>query len=1064
MPSMAWMLAMSTRSEVPDIIEFVTGPQWMDKPNLYPRQATMLKIITLRDDLFTDYDRRVIEEWTTGFRLREGVVADEDTSTMRYEGDWGIPPDIYERIAYLKEHNYRWFRTVLAVIGRRGGKGHLGALLTAYVLWNYLAEPDPRVAFGVDDQKRLSCQVFAGKKGQAQANQWGDIAKFLTSAPCFMPFISKSTSDMLSLYSKADMLRAATTQMDTTMDMAAFEVVPKEASTMAARGPASFAQLYDEGAHMVATGVSRSMAEVWESATPALDQFGEWAWIYSGSSPWAMDGKFYELVQDTLSVDIVTRAPIWPENLVIQLESWDPYKDWELTVNGDFVLCPEREVTLPDGSVVTKPPIYARPLRGALQEYDAKMQRLERANPDTFRVERRSKWAVAMNTYLPEQHVRRMFHPWNGEVLQMQERGRNDIAYVMHGDPGQTGSNFGFAVGHSVPDPHGGPIPHVVFDWIKCWKPQDFPANEMDYIAIEAEIGEVMDRFLPVMVTFDQWQSISMIQRLSVRSRQHYRVADVHERTATGPLNWTTAETFKVALSLDLVHCFAGETRYLTRDGVKSLVETVGTKQMVLTDGAKWVEADIRSFGRQRLYKVTLERHGTVKEIHATAGHRWFVKGKVWERTGRAEKRKITYEDAQEIRYLYAAGGVTYRELAEKFGCSVQNVGYIIANKIHTQPRTTGRQRRARVERATLDLSSGDVLWSMLPPSSGLASVRVDPVGVMAGFVFGDGSNGTSGTQVTLWGAKDEQILPFFSHYNSHPRVTPGGVRGRAIQGLPLFMKHPPDLNESRGYLLGWLAGYFAADGTVSEAGQAILGSVSREDIEVAIAVCHRLGIGVHPLRVKPHNGGFRNPGDGACFYEFQFIGSTLLDRAADFFLIREHRERFLTAAERADGRQQLGWRVVSVEETEREEEVFCATVPGTASFTLEDYILTGNCPYHEMLELECLYLQKKPGDKVDHPDTGPCTTKDVYDAASIVVHSLIGQDVARAYGEQFSALRPGYAMPGLNTPPHMVGPGGAALPSRPGTSQAERDAIAAQFSKFTQQRRAQHRRMGRGR
>src|SRR5262249_45818964 len=37
-------------------------------------------------------------------------------------------------------------------------------------------------------------------------------------------------------------------------------------------------------------------------------------------------------------------------------------------------------------------------------------------------------------------------------------------------------------------------------------------------------------------------------------------------------------------------------------------------------------------------------------------------------------------------------------------------------------------------------------------------------------------------------------------------------------------------------------------------------------------------------------------------------------------------------------------WVVRAVEATDRVEEVFCAVVPGTHSFTLEDNILTGNC------------------------------------------------------------------------------------------------------------------------
>ncbi|HMH92898.1 MAG TPA: hypothetical protein VK586_17660, partial [Streptosporangiaceae bacterium] len=57
--------------------------------------------------------------------------------------------------------------------------------------------------------------------------------------------------------------------------------------------------------------------------------------------------------------------------------------------------------------------------------------------------------------------------------------------------------------------------------------------------------------------------------------------------------------------------CFAGETRFWTRNGLATLAETVGTTQEVLTKsrhgrvggggGGVWREAEIRAFGEQRL-------------------------------------------------------------------------------------------------------------------------------------------------------------------------------------------------------------------------------------------------------------------------------------------------------------------------------------------------------------------------------------------------------------------------------------------------------------------------------
>ena len=108
---------------IPNVIDFVTGERFLNRPNLYPNQGTILKVIFLQDELFTQYDYDVIGEWTTDFKAT---------------GNHGIVPDVLDRIRINKAEGRFWFREVDAVIGRRGGKGFLAALSGAYVLYHYL--------------------------------------------------------------------------------------------------------------------------------------------------------------------------------------------------------------------------------------------------------------------------------------------------------------------------------------------------------------------------------------------------------------------------------------------------------------------------------------------------------------------------------------------------------------------------------------------------------------------------------------------------------------------------------------------------------------------------------------------------------------------------------------------------------------------------------------------------------------------------------------------------------------------------------------------------------------
>ena len=73
-----------------------------------------------------------------------------------------------------------------------------------------------------------------------------------------------------------------------------------------------------------------------------------------------------------------------------------------------------------------------------------------------------------------------------------------------------------------------------------------------------------------------------------------------------------------------------------------------------------------------------------------------------------------------------------------------------------------------------------------------------------------------------------------------------------------------------------------------------------------------------------------------ALMFFLRFLTSTVPN---DFFIIPKHRDRFSGAN---FGR--FRWSVCQVEDAEVSDDVFCAVVPHTHSFVLEDNILTGNC------------------------------------------------------------------------------------------------------------------------
>lgn len=541
-----------TGPQVPDPITFVVGSRWLDRGNLYPRQATLIKLIFLRTDLFTDYDRMVLDEWTSAFAET---------------GNNGVQTDVLKRVEKLRADGYRWFREVLMVMGRRAGKGHLSALAFAYVLWNYLAKGDPQGYYGVDRDKALAMFIFAGKKDQAKANLFGDVYNVVTGGPCFAQYINNALGESISIFAPHDFVRLrkrAERGVNAGKDPATFLIQPKESTLMAGRGPASFAQGYDEMAHVVASGANRSAEDVYGAATPSLDQFGKDAFIVAPSSPWQKTGQFYTNYEQSLELDEETGEPVYPERLMVQLTSWDIYKDWEIAHEID--LFPEDflgDLGEYDSSVEDSIPLpRLRRLKGAIQAYDAPMQRLERANPDTFKVERRSHFATVMDAYLNENKVIQVFQPWLNRLptfgpphLEMQESGLLIYTYKAHADPSKSNCNFGLAVAHAEPDLEGNL--HCVFDFLHHWEPQNWDDGIVDYDEIgEFMVDRIANKFYPDEITFDQFNSVATIQKINkqiLRNPGPKRVT-AYERTATKALNWSRAEVFKTAINMGLVH------------------------------------------------------------------------------------------------------------------------------------------------------------------------------------------------------------------------------------------------------------------------------------------------------------------------------------------------------------------------------------------------------------------------------------------------------------------------------------------------------------------------------
>jgi hypothetical protein len=358
----------------------------------------------------------------------------------------------------------------------------------------------------------------------------------------------------------------------------------------------------------------------------------------------------------------------------------------------------------------------------------------------------------------------------------------------------------------------------------------------------------------------------------------------------------------------DCEFCLGGETEVVTRQGLRPIAElaAAGSAELLVpsldSKGYKgrgmFREVPVRQFGEQELLEITLKRSRRVKTIRATAEHRWLV---MTERPGKPGRQEIKNTSS-------LAPGDRLKQL-----------------------------RRARI-----------------------STTPMMDFAVAQGFVFGDGTKGSEdrwerpATLTVYNNGKDEAMLRFFP---------PGRIRTQAngikvVDGLPRFWKALPPIAESRSFLLSWLAGYFAADGSVSRAGQCVLSSADKESLEFVRNLAAVCGVGYGQVRTRLRKG--INQDEPS---ELHVLNLRRRDLPPWFFLIGEHAKRAAANTREVKLREQdLAWSVVSVERTGLVEPVYCAVVEGEEAFALADDLMTMNCPFSNPAALQDGTNQGCPG------------------------------------------------------------------------------------------------------
>jgi hypothetical protein len=583
--------------------EFAESKDYCNK-SLYPAQTVLLKLIFLEE--MTGLEEDILQSW-----IDSG-------------GEKVISPDIRERRDYLRERGYNHFREIQLVGGRRSSKGLMTGIAMAKTMWACLQLGDPHGVYGIDRGKEIYFSCVAASEAQAKEFQFGDLVSTVETCKAFQPYLVKSLETEFRVATSSDLRQISLAKArgnKIQRDIAKLRGKALAANAGTLRGSATMVVAMDEMAHMIPGESKASAEQVYSAAEPSLAQFGIDGMIFLNSSPYTKVGKFYEayeLGMRPLTPRTMDDEPGDPRMFTFEFPSWALFEGY-MKYKSKYK---QRVRGKEFGKMITVSPDWdpeavdkdGDPLFSFEDKQNILSERInEEKNPETYKVERRGKFAEVVDAYLNPTMVDQMYAgipagtepTLDGSVKKIftpiftnyGQGALNTFKYKFHLDPSSTTAGFGFAIAHIeyFVNPYSGEDEeHVVFDIIKRWDPKAF-GGVIRWGPILQEVITYADIFRPFEITFDQHQSAQPIQDLQEKLNARNISCQVYEKVATNELNWKRWEVLKTSIYQGLVHAPMDEGQWnepTCRDELKFLQQ--------MPTGGKFPKIDKQEIGPVR--------------------------------------------------------------------------------------------------------------------------------------------------------------------------------------------------------------------------------------------------------------------------------------------------------------------------------------------------------------------------------------------------------------------------------------------------------------------------------
>ena len=316
-------------------------------------------------------------------------------------------------------------------------------------------------------------------------------------------------------------------------------------------------------------------------------------------------------------------------------------------------------------------------------------------------------------------------------------------------------------------------------------------------------------------------------------------------------------------------NCLSGDTKILTQEYGSVAIKDVAGQNVHLLDGNRnWVKCPVLYHGKQTTVELEFKGNWESTKIRSTLEHGWV----------KANKHSI------------------------------------ILTKAFTNP-------------------SGKIDIDDLRPSKFIHYYDEYELGIIHGIIYGDGSNNGDDSYKIRVCSHHESITPYLNRFKFS---TPPSSNGDPVYYIPKSftkrnLKQLPN-SFNKDYLLGFLRGWFAADGCVSTQPEAtICGDIEEENWLIKWGPLVGWHVTGSTLLAQVTNFGRRNKGSS----NIRIRKSSL---NANDFLILQHRQRW------GEYDPLHSWRVHGEYSNPVEEDVYCPVVPTTHSFALSSGIHSRNC------------------------------------------------------------------------------------------------------------------------